>query len=540
MKEEKQKRAAYLRKETKLEIISGFFNGMQAGDQFGYKELECYLKKNYEWFKTLSKTAQQSRLWDLVEVIKEAYGENIVQENRPRFGVPVRLTPKSKEITNITETKSEKGERKPRRCSKEKLGKYYLVIKKASESKVGISKKDVEQIMGYETPMTIQGVNYLNDQIENETGYRPLVIDKKHIFINLDILQVDREIAEMVLDELNEKLEGNEPEMPMFEDYESVVKSVIRKDYSILSMFVKSNTILHQTGDMEKFREAIVVKSISLGIDKVAEIFKENLEKRYNIIDLKFICRPRKYITIADSEDNFKIKQALIKIENTFAEYFCEDIVDPERTIWEQEIQKENTPTEQEQSLLNMIEYAVFNGQDGELFLSDLWKRLDLLNVTRGWQILNLLKKSPEKFKVESKPNSEGITEDLITYMAPTKEEVKVPEKVEEKMDEQQETPKPVVEKFIRETSEEVVEVYVGFSNREDLRRICGNELDYQEVCKYHDEYVFEIKVDKNNKKSILNYLKLYYASITSSQEVTIIHKDSGKLTESLEKLIVS
>lgn len=539
MKEKKQKRVEYLRKETKLEIISKFFEGMQAGDQFGYKELGEFLEKNYEWFNKIPKTAQQSRLWDLAEIMKEFFGENIEQVERPGFGVPVLWTLLTKNFETPTVKETEKKERKPRRCSVERLKKFYLIIKKASESKVGISKKDVEKIMGYETTMTIQGVNLLNDQLESETGFRPLTIDKKHIFVNYDILQVDKEMAEMVLEELNERLEGNLPEMPMFEgDFESVVKSIIRKDYSILSMFVKSNTIFHKDGDMDRFKEAIIAKTVTLSYDEITKIFNDNLEKRYDIIGLKFITKPRKYITIADTEDNSRIKQALIKIESTFAEYFCEDIVDHERTIWEQEYQKESTPNEQEQSLLNMIEFAVFEGKDGELFLSDLWRRLDLLNVVRGWKILDILKKSPEKFKVEARTNSKGITEDLITYMAPEKEEIKVPEKVEEEEKEENETQKPVVEKFVRDISEEIVEVYVGFSNREDIRLLCGEDLNYREVCKYHEDYVCKVTVDKKDKKSILNYLKLYYASI-KTQEITIVREDCRKLIEELEELIL-
>lgn len=539
MKEEKQKRAAYLRKEEKLNIISKFFDGMQAGDRFGYKELGKFLENNYEWFSKIPQTAQQSRLWDLAEIMKEFFGENIEQvEKSGGFGVPVSWTLLTKNFETPTVKETEKKERKPRRCSVERLKKFYLIIKKASESKVGISKKDVERIMGYETTITIQGVNLLNDQIESETGLRPLTIDKKHTFVNYDILQVDKEMAEMVLEELNERLEGNLPEMPVFEgDFESVVKSIIRKDYHTLSMFVKSNTIFHKDGDMDRFKEAIVAKTVTLSYDEITKIFKENLENRYDIIDLKFIVKPRKYITLADTEDNPKIKQALIKIESTFAEYFCEDIVDHERTIWEQEYQKESTPNEQEQSLLTMIEFAVFDGKDGELFLSDLWKRLDLLNVVRGWKILDILKKSPEKFKIGSGTNSKGITEDLITYTAPEKEEIRMPEKVEEE-EKEDETPKPVVEKFVREISEEVVEVYIGFSNREDIRLLCGEDLNYREVCKYHEDYVCKVTVDKKDKKSILNYLKLYYASI-KTQEITIVREDCRKLIEELEELIL-
>jgi len=520
MKEEQQRK--YLKKEDKLNIISKFFESIKVDNQFGYKDLGEFLEKNYEWYRKLSKHAQESRIWDLATVMKETYSENIVQEERIGFGAQAKWTliSKPKEITPISEEKTEK-ERKPRRCNRDRLGKFYLVVKEALYSKVGISKKDVEQIMGYETNMTVQGVNSLNDQIESETGFRPLTIDKNHIFVNYDILQVNNEMAEMVLQELSEKLEGIEPTMPALEnDFESIVKSVIRKDYAILSMFTKSSTIFYNTGEMEKFRDSIVAKTVTLGIDKVVEIYNENLKRRYDI-NLNFICKPRKYVTIADNEDNSNVRQALMKIEQVFAEYFCEDIVNKERTIWEQEHQKEITPDEQEQSQLDMIEYAVFKGQDGELFLSELWKKLDLLNVGRGWKILDILKKSPEKFKVKSKPNSEGTTEYLITYTAPIKKES---EKVEKEEDETE-----IHNETTNHSENQICRAVAAFKERLDLEYFCRNgiEFDKSEIEVHNDEFIVEIKYDKAVKESVRAFLKLYYASLRSSSIKVFFVKES-------------
>jgi hypothetical protein len=361
------------------------------------------------------------------------------------------------------------------------------------------------------------------------------VLDKSHIFVGYDILQIgSKEEAEMVLEELKGKLK-EEPEMPVFEDYEGVVKSVIKKDYSILSMFMKSSTILQENGDVETFRESIVAKTVTLGVDKVAEIFKENLKRRYDI-NLSFICRPRKYITIVDKEDNSNVREAMKKIESVYAELFCEDIVDPERTIWEQDLKKESTPNEQEQAILNMIEHAVFNGEDGELFLSEIWRKLDLLNVNRGWKILDLVKKCPEKFTIGNKSNDSGITEFYIEYTSPVKEVAVVEEETQE---EQHTESKPVVKEGEHQVEGDTIEVYVGFSNREDIRMFCGEELNHREVCKYHEDYVCKVILDKNNKKAVLGFLKLYYASM-KTQEITIIYEGSSRLAKELEDLLMN
>jgi len=106
MKEEQQRK--YLKKEDKLNIISKFFESIKVDNQFGYKDLGEFLEKNYEWYRKLSKHAQESRIWDLATVMKETYSENIVQEERIGFGAQAKWTliSKPKEITPISEEKN--------------------------------------------------------------------------------------------------------------------------------------------------------------------------------------------------------------------------------------------------------------------------------------------------------------------------------------------------------------------------------------------------------------------------------------------------
>jgi hypothetical protein len=431
--------------------------------------------------------------------------------------------PTISEITKVVEEK----EKRPKKCSKETLEKFYLCIKRSILSPIGVSKREIEKIMGYETPITVSGVDSINNQIANETGYRPFTIDKSHIFINSDVLRVDKDIAELVLDELRSKC-SEEPKMPILEEnYESTVKQVIRKDYSILSMFAKSNTLLYKNGDVVRFRESIVSKNVTLSIEKVADIFKENLKKRY-AIDLDFICKSKRYITIVDDERNSNIKQALITIENIFASMFCEDIVSRERTVWEQQILEESSPSEQEENILNMIEKCVFSDGEKELFLSEIWNKLDSLNVSRGWKILDVVKKCPEKFKIGNKRNKSGIREDFIKYIAsPTPLQV---QKVisEEKVDENNNIDEvALIPESEEKNFEDIVKIPVEFINKEDIESIYGKRIDtvLLEIQTLSMNKLFmEITVQMNDKKSIMDFLKLYYASKVKSEEIIIIY----------------
>lgn len=525
--ENKEKRTR-LGKEQRLEIIKAFV-AQQCGKEFTVETFIGYLE-GFDWFKKLSDQSKSERALRYIKEMKEYFGDNFKQIRKGAGNRPGKYV-----VSETEETKPE--ETKPETYNTEEIRKLYLVVKKVDESRVGVSKKDVAELTGIK--LTGNWLDTINTSLENMTGYRPFILVKSE-FVNYDILRIaDKEVAKLVIQELAEKLDGPEPIMPSFNDFETFIKKVIRNDYITLKMFLPSNTIYYKNGDLVRFRKAILGEKskVTIGIDRVAEIFQEMLKRRYGI-DLSFVGRSRNYVCVMDSENREKTRDALKRIEEVFAEYFCEDIVNRERTIWEQENQKSNEPSSDEKSKLEIIENIIFKGKDGGIYLSELWKKFDKLNIKRGWDLLGLLKKCPEKFKIDTKQHSAGYTEDFILYTAPIKEE---PHKEEEQQ------PQPVIESeenevmVVEETSKpdnSKFKVITAFSERLDIEFFCG-KLEHKDIKKHREDYIIEVEVDKTSKSSVLEFMKLYYASLRSDNRLDVFIT-SKELIPELESILKS
>ena len=284
-------------------------------------------------------------------------------------------------------------------------------------------------------------------------------------------------------------------------------------------MFKKSGKILFRGGEAEKFRKSVIGMT-TIGADEVAEKYQETLKKRYGL-ELEIIGTSRWGFEVTSKED---LKDALIRIENIFAEYFCEEIVPSERTEWEKETKRELALTDREKSMLGVIERDIFKGQDGNMFLSDLWITFDNLGIKRGWDLLGLLKKNPEKFKISQKDHL-GNTEVYVKYTAPTILPTTTPD-IPEMVEPENEYP------LQPEERKQTYKAYVGFSSREDKP---SELLIPREMQKYKEDYIYEIEVNLEDKKAILEYLKLYWTSGN-----TIIAEDMKKTEEMMVQILTA
>ena len=248
---EKKGKRTCLTEKKRRELILAYVT-KQGKNPPTLKGFKNYLE-GFDWFKKLSVVAKNNRAQRYFHEVREMCGE--VKETEEKS-------------TAVSEPK--------KKCSTETIRKFYLIIKRASESRVGISKRDIEMIMGYKTPMSTKSVDNLNEYICRETGFKPLSLAESP-FVNYDIIKVDYDTAILILEDLRERLKGSEPVMPAeYEDFESKVKAIIRRDYFALLLFKKNNTIQNTTGDIQQFKEFVVgkKKSAYMGYDKICEIFK--------------------------------------------------------------------------------------------------------------------------------------------------------------------------------------------------------------------------------------------------------------------------
>lgn len=487
----------------KQKDLLGKFISEQGESKFGVNNLKDWFSQ-FGWYTKLSESAKKSRLTGFIALMKEMCGEKFrtVSQGGGRNSVwiiseePLPEQPKRKNHSERTE-------------------RLYLLVKKAYESKIGVSKTDAAQILGHETiKISTQGLISINSRLERLTGFAPLKMDKSHTFTEYDVITVDRDAASLIVEEIGDL------EVPVFESkYETEVRAAIRRDYQNLLMFKKSGRVMFKGGDAEKLRKSIM-GATTIGADKVAEKYQETLRKRYGI-ELEIIGVPNRGFEIASKDD---LKEALIKIESVFAEYFCEDIVPSERTEWRKETERELTLTEQEIFKLSVIEENIFKGQSEGMFLSDLWKGFDNLGIKRGWDLLGLLKKNPEKFKIDQKDHL-GYTEVYVKYTAPTILPTTTPD-IPEMVEPENEYPSQPEER------KQTYKAYVGFSSREEKP---SELLIPREMQKYKEDYIYEIEVNLEDKKVVLEYLKLYWTSGD-----TIIAEDKRKIEEMMVQILTA
>ena len=516
---EKSEKRTRLTEEQQRELVNDFIL-KQGSNPFTVGDFKNYLTR-FDWFKKLSDKAKDNRSNRYLYIMRDILGGRL--KTTPCYSGGHKA-PNSYVISDkegVAEEKSAATPKPKRRCSEETIRKFYLIMKRASESKVGISKKDVETIMGYKTSMTTSSVVNLNEYICKETGFRPFVIADS-LFVDYDILRVDHETALLILDDLKEKI-GSEPTMPEFEDFERVVKSIIRRDYFALSMFKNNNTIQNTTGDIQQFKEFVVgkKKSAYIGYDKICEIFYHNLEKRYKLsengIDIRFSSRFRKHITILDTSGNPEIRKALDRIASVYAEYFCENIVESEKKI----LEVEDNTTLREKSRLEIIETLFFKNKSGEMFLSDLWKKFDETDTPRGWDLLGLLRKYPEKFRIERFANKSngGYSEDKIIYTAPKEEESEVDQLAAQEEEIQKDikpNPETINDTVVDDvsgkgTKKRVLEATIGFKEYSEKPSVFLNPGEVMMFDTYY--YMYKIEVDLDDKNSIFEFLKLYWTT---------------------------
>ncbi len=268
-------------------------------------------------------------------------------------------------------------------------------------------------------------------------------------------------------------------------------------------MFEKSTTLYYRDGDLKRFRDAVLgKKTTSIGIQKVAETFEGILKRRYDI-DLDFVGKSRNYVSVIDNLERTKTRDALIRIEEVYAEYFCEDIIERGETVWEKEIAQAKEPNEDEKSMLQVIEGIIFKETKG-MFLSDIWKKFDTLKIPRGWDLLSLLRKNPDKFKIEVKTNSGKYTEDFVSYIytQPEPEPIVVDEKIK---DEEQE---PEVSKEAN-----TLMAIFGTKDKENMPSEILNPKPRGTFGLEGEYYLYDISVGLDDKLAILEYLKLTWMS---------------------------
>lgn len=506
--ENKEKRTR-LSMEKQQELL-GQFISERGETEFGVKELNDWFSK-FGWYSKLPEKTKEYRLIGFISVMKKMYGEKFRTVSQGG-GHP------SVWKISDSEPTPEPKEKKTKRPN-ERFERLYLLVRKAYNSKIGVSKKDAVRILGYETEgISTQGLDSVNNRLEKTTGYRPFKMDKTHVFTGYDVITVDKEMASLIIEEYYKEL--GDLEVPVFEsEYEAEVKAVIRKDYQNLLMFKKSGMVKFRGGEAEKFRKSVIGMT-TMAADEVAEKYQETLKKRYNL-ELEIIGTPKWGFKVTSKED---LKDALIRIEKIFAEYFCEEIVPSERTEWEKETKRELAPTDREKSMLGVIERDIFKGQTGNMFLSDLWGFMDTLGIKRGWDLLGLLKKNPDKFKIDQKDHS-GYTEVYVKYTAPTILPTTTPD-IPEVVEPENEYPSQPEER------KQTYKAYVGFSSREDKP---SELLSPREMQKYKEDYIYEIEVNLEDKKAVLEYLKLYWTSGN-----TIIAEDKRKTEEMMVKILTA
>lgn len=503
--ENKEKRMR-LSMEKQQELL-GQFISERGETEFGVKELNDWFSK-FGWYSKLPEKTKESRLIGFISVMKKMYGEKFRTISQGG-GHP--------SVWKISDSEPTPEPKKKTKRPNERFERLYLLVRKAYNSKIGVSKKDAVRILGYETEsISTQGLDSVNNSLEKTTGYRPFKMDKTHVFTGYDVITVDKEIASLIIEEYYK--EFGDLEVPVFGEYEAEVKAVIRKDYQNLLMFKKSGMVKFRGGEAEKFRKSVVGMT-TIGADEVAEKYQETLKKRYGI-ELEIVGTSRWGFEVLSKED---LKDALIRIENIFAECFCEEIVSSERTEWEKETKRELAPTDREKSMLGVIERDIFKGQTGNMFLSDLWSTFDTLGIKRGWNLLGLLKKYPEKFKIDQKDHL-GYTEVYVKYTAPTILPTTTPD-IPEMVEPENKYPSQPEER-------KTYKALVGCSSRQDKP---SELLNPQEVKKYREDYVYSIEVDLENKKAILEYLKLYWTS-----EETMIAEDMRETEEMMVQILTT
>ena len=67
--------------------------------------------------------------------------------------------------------------------------------------------------------------------------------------------------------------------------------------------------------------------------------------------------KPYQYIQLMSSQDD--LKEALKKIEDKYAEFFCENIVPHERTVLAADIKKETEPNTIEEDIIKIVESII-------------------------------------------------------------------------------------------------------------------------------------------------------------------------------------
>ena len=528
MKEEKKKRI-YLSLEDQKEIVRDFFE-IWKGKEFGRMDFKIHLIENYEWFEKSKPSVQNSRLENLISIMKDMYGKGLEKVHGGQPGEPVKwLLPLiAEEIkTEVKEfdPKPKKDEKSnKRRCSVAKVTSFYNIIKMASKPLGGISKKDLASIMGYKNSMvTQQGIDSLNNLLEKETGYKPIIIDKSHVFTDYDIISVEKELAELIKADLLEKLGGVEPIEPKLE-YEKTVKAIIKSDYNVLKMFLDKERLEYRNDDAFTFRTNVIkgcnitVTGNRNSIDHIVNSFIKSVKMRYGL-EIDMYVQPRKYIQLQSSQD--ELKSILKLIEDKYAEYFCENIVPHELTILAEEIEEETSPSDVETGIITFVEKVIFKEKSGKMYLSEMWNKLNQYHFTPGWDIFNVLTKC-DRFTQSYGPRPDSVSESYITYKAPAKEK-------ERELVAPQELPLPKENKKI---------IIFSFADRKDIKYFCnygGNILSFNENGLDREYISCSIEIDLDDKKSMLSYLKLHYAALKSDKIIEVFG-DSENFANEIER----
>jgi len=488
----KEKRRIRLSEDRQGEILEKFMQE-QGEEEFERDDLKAWLSSQFEWFRSLPETAKASRISGFISRLKKMSGD--------KFRVLSRGGGKESifKISDKLEPKTSK------RKYTEKFKRLYLLIGWAYNSPIGVSKKDACKILNYKNEgISTQGLESINNQIKAMTGYSPFTMNKSHTFTDYDILEIDKETAGLILEEYEDDLGGLE--LKNFKSsFVEEVKKVIKSDYNILRLFKESGEIKFSTGEADKLRK-YMFSTVTAGTSEVAKKFQRLLKARYNA-DLKIIGLPRYGFEI-ESWDALDL--TLDKIKALYENYFGEDII-PTKTVEEKEIF-----TEKEKVMINMIEQHVFHGKDGKMYLSELWKKLDEIEIKRGWDLLGLLKKS-EQFKIEQHSGTYGL-EYLITFSKPIIYE--------------EEEKKEIIAKEEPDTTT-IYKALVGVKERGELASI----LNPREKKKFAEEYyIYSVEVDTENKEAVLEYLKLYW----STPNTVIELDDAPRLEDKLKKILIS
>lgn len=492
----KEKRRIRLSANRQGEILEKFMQE-QGKDEFGRDDLKAWLSSQFEWFRSLPETAKASRISDFISRLKKMSGD--------KFRVLSRGGGKESVFRISDEPEPIKT---PKRKYTEKFKRLYILIGWAYNSPIGVSKKDACKILNYKSEgISTQGLESINNQIKAMTGCSPFVMNKAHTFTDYDILEIDKEAASLILTEYEDDLGGLE--LNFKSSFIEEVKTVMKSDYNILRLFKESGEIRFSTGDADKLRK-YMFSTVTAGTSEVAEKFQRLLKTRYDA-DLKIIGHPRYGFEI-ESWDALDL--ALDRIKALYKNYFGEEII-PTKTVEEKKVF-----TEKEEIIINIIEQHIFHGKDGKMYLSELWNRLDEIEIKRGWDLLGLLKKSTEQFKVEQHSNTYGL-EYLITF-----------------------SPKPIIyeeekkEVIANENKEEpdstsIYKALVGVKERGELASI----LNPREKQKFAEEYyLYSVEVDMRNKEAVLEFLKLYWSTPNT---VISLQDDALGLEDKLKKILI-